>query len=153
MPSNLISAFSEGETLQVVFVALIIGTAAYSLGDKAAPFVYFHRAAFEVIQRVLGWIIRLAPLGTLGLIGNAVASYGNEFFVPLLKLIGSTYVACALVLFAVYPLLLALVAKVSPIRFSAKSWKRAAVRVRLPVLRRQPPAEPADRPGPRRAAV
>ncbi|MER7081693.1 Na+/H+-dicarboxylate symporter [Saccharopolyspora kobensis] len=122
VPSNLISAFAEGETLQVVFVALIIGAATYSLGEKAAPFVDFNKAAFEVIQRVLGWIIRLAPLGTLGLIGNAVASYGNEFFAPLLKLIGSTYVACALVLFVVYPLLLGLVAKVSPIRFFAKSW-------------------------------
>ncbi|MDA3647830.1 dicarboxylate/amino acid:cation symporter [Saccharopolyspora indica] len=122
VPSNLISAFAEGETLQVVFVALIIGAATYSLGEKAAPFVDFNKAAFEVIQRVLGWIIRLAPIGTLGLIGNAVASYGNEFFAPLLKLIGSTYVACALVLFVVYPLLLGLVAKVSPIRFFAKSW-------------------------------
>nr|WP_218888756.1 dicarboxylate/amino acid:cation symporter [Saccharopolyspora hordei] len=122
VPSNLISAFAEGETLQVVFVALVIGAATYSLGEKAAPFVEFSKAAFEVIQRVLGWIIRLAPLGTLGLIGNAVASYGNEFFAPLLTLIGSTYVACALVLFVVYPLLLGLVAKVSPVRFFAKAW-------------------------------
>jgi Na+/H+-dicarboxylate symporter len=122
VPDNLISAFAEGETLQVVFVSLIIGAATYSLGDKAAPFVNFNKAAFEVIQRVLGWIIRLAPLGTLGLIGNAVATYGNEFFLPLVKLIGSAYVACLLVLFAVYPLLLALVAKVSPARFFAKSW-------------------------------
>ncbi|WP_344128091.1 dicarboxylate/amino acid:cation symporter [Saccharopolyspora halophila] len=122
VPDNLISAFSEGETLQVVFISLIIGAATYSLGEKAAPFVEFNKAAFEVIQRVLGWIIRIAPLGTLGLIGNAVASYGNEFFMPLLKLIGSTYAACALVLFAVYPLLLALVARVSPLQFFAKAW-------------------------------
>ncbi|MCX2733600.1 dicarboxylate/amino acid:cation symporter [Saccharopolyspora sp. NFXS83] len=122
IPSNLVSAFSEGETLQVVFVALIIGAAAYSLGDTAKPFVDFNRSAFEVIQRVLGWIIRLAPLGTLGLIGNAVATYGNEFFAPLLKLIGATYLGCALVLFVVYPVLLRFVAKVSPVTFFAKAW-------------------------------
>nr|WP_199740593.1 dicarboxylate/amino acid:cation symporter [Saccharopolyspora rhizosphaerae] len=122
VPENLISAFAEGETLQVVFVSLIVGAATYSLGDRAAPFVAFNKAAFEVIQRVLGWIVRLAPLGTLGLVGNAVATYGNEFFLPLAKLIGSTYVACLLVLFAVYPLLLALVAKVSPARFFSKAW-------------------------------
>ncbi|WP_243792075.1 dicarboxylate/amino acid:cation symporter [Saccharopolyspora gloriosae] len=122
IPSNLVSAFSEGETLQVVFVALIVGAAAYSLGDTAKPFVDFSRSAFEVIQRVLGWIIRLAPLGTLGLIGNAVATYGNEFFAPLLKLIGATYVGCALVLFVVYPVLLRFVAKVSPLTFFAKAW-------------------------------
>ncbi|GAA3362657.1 dicarboxylate/amino acid:cation symporter [Saccharopolyspora gregorii] len=122
IPSNLVSAFSEGETLQVVFVALIIGAAAYSLGDTAKPFVDFNRSLFEVIQRVLGWIIRLAPIGTLGLIGNAVATYGNEFFAPLLKLIGATYAGCALVLFVVYPVLLRFVAKVSPATFFAKAW-------------------------------
>lgn len=122
VPENLVSAFAEGETLQVVFVALVIGAASYSLGDKAAPFVNFNRSLFEVIQRVLGWIIRLAPLGTLGLIGNAVATYGNEFFMPLLKLTGATYLACAVVLLVVYPVLLWSVAGVSPARFFGKSW-------------------------------
>lgn len=122
VPENLVSAFSEGETLQVVFVALVIGAAAYSLGDKAAPFVAFNRSAFEVIQRVLGWVIRLAPLGTLGLIGNAVATYGNEFFAPLLKLTAATYLGCALVLFGVYPVLLWTVARISPGQFFGKAW-------------------------------
>ncbi|SFE28080.1 Na+/H+-dicarboxylate symporter [Actinopolyspora alba] len=122
VPEHLVGAFANGETLQVVFVSLLVGAAAYSLGDKAGPFVEFNRAVFEIIQRVLGWIIRLAPLGTLGLIGNAVASYGNEFFVPLLKLTGATYLGCALVLFAVYPLLLWFVARVSPAKFFGKAW-------------------------------
>ncbi|GAA2781410.1 dicarboxylate/amino acid:cation symporter [Saccharopolyspora taberi] len=122
VPENLVKAFAEGETLQVVFVALLVGAASYSLGDKAAPFVDFSRSAFEVIQRVLGWIIRLAPIGTLGLIGNAVATYGNEFFAPLLKLIAAVYVACLLVLFVVYPVLLRFVGKVSPATFFAKTW-------------------------------
>lgn len=122
VPQNLVSAFSEGQTLQVVFIALVIGAASYSLGDKAAPFVNFNRATFEVIQRVLGWIIRLAPIGTLGLIGNAVATYGNRFFGPLLSLTAATYLASALVLFAVYPLLLWFVARISPARFFGKAW-------------------------------
>ncbi|WP_433873078.1 dicarboxylate/amino acid:cation symporter [Saccharopolyspora sp. CA-218241] len=122
VPQNLVAAFAEGETLQVVFVSLIVGAAAYSLGDKAEPFVRFNQSAFDVIQRVLGWIIRLAPIGTLGLIGHAVATYGNEFFLPLFKLTGGVYLACALVLFGVYPLLLRFVAKVGPGRFFAKTW-------------------------------
>lgn len=122
VPDNLVSAFADGETLQVVFVALLIGAASYALGDKATPFVEFNRSLFEVIQRVLGWIIRLAPLGTLGLIGNAVATYGNEFFAPLFKLTAGTYLACAVVLFGVYPVLLRTVARISPLRFFAKSW-------------------------------
>nr|WP_228046723.1 dicarboxylate/amino acid:cation symporter [Saccharopolyspora sp. HNM0983] len=122
VPDNLISAFADGETLQVVFIALLIGAACYALGDTARPFVEVNRSLFEVIQRVLGWIIRLAPLGTLGLIGNAVATYGGEFFAPLLRLTAGTYLACAVVLFGVYPVLLRGIARVSPLRFFAKSW-------------------------------
>jgi len=122
VPDNLFSAFTEGEILQVVFVALLVGAAAYALGDRAKPFVTFNQAAFDIIQKVLGWIIWLAPLGVLGLLGNAFASYGNEFFKPLLSLIVAVYVGCALVLFVVYPILLRFVGKTSPITFFRKSW-------------------------------
>jgi Na+/H+-dicarboxylate symporter len=122
VPSNVFSAFSEGNILQVVFIALLVGGAAYALGDRAEVFVSFNRAAFDIIQKVLGWIIWLAPIGVLGLLGNAFASYGNEFFAPLISLIVAVYVGCALVLFVVYPILLRFVGKVSPLTFFRKSW-------------------------------
>ncbi|WP_018682395.1 dicarboxylate/amino acid:cation symporter [Actinokineospora enzanensis] len=122
VPENLFAAFSNGEVLQVVFVAALVGVAAYALGDKAAPFVAFNRSAFDIIQKALGWIIRLAPLGVLGLIGTAFATYGNEFVKPLISLIASVYIAALLVLFVVYPILLRFVGKVSPFTFYAKAW-------------------------------
>lgn len=122
VPSNVFTAFAEGEILQVVFIALLVGAAAYALGERAETFVSFNRAAFGIIQKVLGWIIWLAPVGVLGLLGNAFASYGNEFFAPLLSLIVAVYVGCALVLFVVYPILLRTVGKVSPLTFFRKSW-------------------------------
>jgi Na+/H+-dicarboxylate symporter len=122
VPSNIVSAFAEGEILQVVFVAVLVGVATFALGERAAPFVTFNQAVFDVIQKILGWIIRLAPIGVLGLIGTAFATYGNEFVQPLLSLIGSVYAASALVLFVVYPLLLKFVGGVSPKTFFAKAW-------------------------------
>ena len=122
VPTNVFSAFSEGNILQVVFIALLVGGAAYALGDRARVFVGFNRAAFDIIQKVLGWIIWLAPIGVLGLLGNAFASYGNEFFAPLLSLIVAVYVGCALVLFVVYPILLRFVGKINPLTFFRKSW-------------------------------
>ncbi|MBM7770095.1 Na+/H+-dicarboxylate symporter [Actinokineospora baliensis] len=122
VPENLFSAFASGEVLQVVFVAALVGVATYALGERAKPFIAFNQAAFDIIQKVLGWIIRLAPLGVLGLIGTAVATYGNQFFKPLLSLIAAVYVAALLVLFVVYPVLLRFVGKVSPRVFFAKSW-------------------------------
>ncbi|WP_459708983.1 dicarboxylate/amino acid:cation symporter [Actinophytocola sp. KF-1] len=122
VPTNVFSAFSEGNILQVVFIALLVGGAAYALGDRARVFVDFNRAAFDIIQKVLGWIIWLAPIGVLGLLGNAFASYGNEFFAPLLSLIVAVYVGCALVLFVVYPILLRFVGRINPLTFFRKSW-------------------------------
>lgn len=121
VPSNFFTAFSEGETLQVLFLAVVIGAAAYSLGDKAKPFVDFTTSVFEIVQRYLGWVVRLAPLGILGLIGAAVANYGDALFKPLLSTTIAVYVGCLLVLFGVYPLLLRFVAKVSPLKFFAKA--------------------------------
>jgi Na+/H+-dicarboxylate symporter len=122
VPSNIFSAFSEGNILQVVFIALLVGGAAYALGDRATVFVNVNRAFFDIIQKVLSWIIWLAPLGVLGLLGNAFASYGNEFFAPLLSLIVAVYLGCVLVLFGVYPLLLRFVGKINPLTFYRKSW-------------------------------
>ena len=122
VPTNVFTAFSEGQVLQVVFLALLVGAAAYALGDRAQVFVSFNRAAFDIIQKVLGWIIWLAPIGVLGLLGNAFASYGNEFFAPLISLIVAVYLGCAIVLFVVYPILLRFVGRVSPLTFFRKSW-------------------------------
>lgn len=122
IPSNPIAAFAEGEVLQVVFAALIIGAAAYALGGKADPFVAFSRSAFEIVLKVIGWVIVLAPIGVLGLIGNAFATYGSDFVTSLLGLIVTVYVGCALVLFVVYPVLLKFVAGVGPRRFFSVTW-------------------------------
>jgi Na+/H+-dicarboxylate symporter len=122
IPSNLFSAFSEGEILQVVFVALLIGLAAYAIGEKATPFVDLTRSAFDLIQKVVGWVVLLAPLGVFGLIGTAFATYGNDFVRPLFSLIGSVYAGALLVLFVVYPVLLRVVGKVGPVVFFRKAW-------------------------------
>lgn len=122
VPENFIAAFADGKILQVLFLAVVIGAASYSLGDKAKPFVDFTHSVFEIVQRYLGWLVRLAPIGILGLIGNAVASYGDALFMPLLSTTVAVYVGCLLVMFGVYPILLRFVAKVSPRKFFGKAF-------------------------------
>ncbi|HEY3710338.1 MAG TPA: dicarboxylate/amino acid:cation symporter [Amycolatopsis sp.] len=121
LPENFFSAFADGKTLQVLFLAVLIGAAAYSLGDRAKPFVDFTTSVFEIVQRYLGWIVRLAPIGILGLIGAAVSNYGDALFRPLLSATLAVYAGCLVVLFVVYPILLRFVAKVSPAKFFAKA--------------------------------
>ncbi|MEW1979606.1 dicarboxylate/amino acid:cation symporter [Citricoccus sp. NPDC079358] len=91
--------------LQVLVISIAVGVAALKLGDKAKPFLDFSASMLEVIQKVLWWIIRIAPIGTVGLIGNAVASYGWDTMGTLAKFVAAIYVGLAIVLLVVYPLL------------------------------------------------
>ncbi|MFG2046248.1 dicarboxylate/amino acid:cation symporter [Micromonospora sp. NPDC048935] len=122
VPTNPVGAFVEGNVLQIVFLAVVIGAAALLVGEAAEPFVALNRSLLEIVQKALWWVIRLAPIGTLGLIGNAVASYGWDLLGPLAKFTTAVYVGCAIVLFVVYPLVLILAGRLNPLRFFAGAW-------------------------------
>ncbi|GLY21187.1 sodium:proton antiporter [Micromonospora sp. NBRC 101691] len=122
VPTNPVGAFVEGNVLQIVFLALVVGAAAMLVGPPAEPFVAVNRALLEIVQKALWWVIRLAPLGTLGLIGNAVASYGWDLLAPLARFTTAVYVGSAIVLFVVYPLVLVAAGRLNPLRFYAGAW-------------------------------
>jgi Na+/H+-dicarboxylate symporter len=107
--------------LQLIVISAAIGIAALKVGEPAEPFLGFVRSALAIVQKVLWWVILLAPIGTLGLIGNAVASYGWESLGSLGVFTGAVYAGLALVLFVVYPVLLR-AHGLSPLRFFAGAW-------------------------------
>ncbi|WP_184188757.1 dicarboxylate/amino acid:cation symporter [Micromonospora parathelypteridis] len=122
VPTNPVGAFVEGNVLQIVFLALVFGAAAMLVGEAAEPFVALNRSLLAIVQKALWWVIRLAPIGTLGLIGNAVASYGWDLLAPLAKFTTAVYIGCAIVLFVLYPLVLVLAGRLNPLRFFAGAW-------------------------------
>ncbi|MEU6997716.1 dicarboxylate/amino acid:cation symporter [Nonomuraea sp. NPDC046570] len=122
IPTNIVTAFTELNVLQIVFLGVVLGAAAMALGEKAEPFLNLSRSILELVQKALWWVIRLAPIGTAGLIGKAVATYGWDLLAPLAKFSAGVYIGCFIVLLVVYPTLLALVGKVSPVRFLRNAW-------------------------------
>ncbi|WP_081416729.1 dicarboxylate/amino acid:cation symporter [Arthrobacter castelli] len=92
--------------LQLLVVAAAVGIAALKVGEAAEPFLRLNASALAIIQKVLWWIIRLAPLGTVGLIGRAVATYGWDTIGSLGKFTLAIYLGLFLVLFVVYPVLI-----------------------------------------------
>jgi Na+/H+-dicarboxylate symporter len=130
VPSNILglqAASHDGSiglsfnVLQLIVISAAIGIAALKVGEPAEPFLGFVRSALAIVQKVLWWVILLAPIGTVGLIGNAVASYGWESLGSLGVFTGAVYAGLALVLFAVYPVLLKLHG-LSPLRYFAGAW-------------------------------
>ncbi|MFB4196970.1 dicarboxylate/amino acid:cation symporter [Streptomyces carpaticus] len=122
IPTDVITPFTELKVLQIVFLAAAVGVAALQLGDKAAPLVTFGEAALELLQKALWWIIRLAPLGTLGLIGRSINNYGWDLLGDYATFTIDVYVGSLLVLFGVYPLLLRFAAGLNPLQFFRGAW-------------------------------
>ncbi|MGK5628612.1 dicarboxylate/amino acid:cation symporter [Streptomyces sp. URMC 123] len=122
IPKDVITPFTELNVLQIVFMAAVAGIAALQLGDKAQPILTFSQSVLELLQKALWWVIRLAPLGTLGLIGKAIYKYGWDLIGKYATFTADIYIGCALVLFGVYPLLLATVAKLNPVHFFRGAW-------------------------------
>ncbi|RBQ21401.1 dicarboxylate/amino acid:cation symporter [Spongiactinospora rosea] len=122
IPTNVVTAFTELNVLQIVFLGVVLGAAALAIGDKAEPFIGFSRSVLELVQKALWWVIRLAPIGTAGLIGKSVATYGWDLLAPLAKFSAGVYIGCALVLVVSYPLLLSFVGKVNPLTFYRNAW-------------------------------
>ncbi|MGZ4644531.1 MAG: dicarboxylate/amino acid:cation symporter [Blastococcus sp.] len=126
VPGNILGLQSSADglsfnVLQLIVLSVAIGIAALKVGEPAEPFLAVVRAGLAIVQKVLWWVILLAPLGTVGLIGNAVASYGWESLGSLGVFAASVYAGLALVLFVVYPVLLRLHG-LAPMRFFAGAW-------------------------------
>ncbi|UQI43007.1 dicarboxylate/amino acid:cation symporter [Streptomyces sp. HU2014] len=122
VPTDVITPFTELNVLQIVFMAAAAGIAILQVGDKAKPVLDLSQAALELLQKVLWWVIRLAPLGSLGLVGTAIATYGWDLIGKYATFTADIYVGCAIVMFGVYPLLLSTVAKVNPLQFFKGAW-------------------------------
>jgi Na+/H+-dicarboxylate symporter len=107
--------------LQIIVAAIAIGAAAVRIGPAGEAFLAFNASALAVFRRLLYWVIRLTPIGTAALIGDAVVRYGWSALSALGAFAGAVYLGLALVLLVVYPSLLA-VNGLNPLRFFASAW-------------------------------
>ena len=131
VPANLLglegSAGGDGSVdfsfnvLQILIMAIAVGVAALKVGAPAEPFLTFARSALAVVQKILWWVIRLAPIATVGLLGTAVATYGWDALSSLGRFAALIYVGLAIVLAVIYPVLLR-THGLSIRRFYAGAW-------------------------------
>jgi len=107
--------------LQIVVISLVTGVAALKVGEAGEAFLKFNASALAIVRKVLWWVIRLTPIGTVGLFGNAVAQYGWTTLGQLGAFTGAIYLGLALVLLVVYPTILALNG-LNPVKFFQGAW-------------------------------
>lgn len=107
--------------LQLLVISIVVGVAALKVGERANSFLALNESFLAIVRKVLWWVIRLTPIGTIGLLGNAVAQYGWQTLEQLSWYAFAVYLGLAIVLLLVYPALLILHG-LSPVRFFAGAW-------------------------------
>jgi len=96
IPITAISAFSNGDVLQVLLFSILFGAALAMLGERGARVTGFIEDVSHVLFKIMGIIIRLAPLGVLGAIAFTVGKYGIGSLKQLGMLVALFYIAVIL---------------------------------------------------------
>lgn len=97
VPESVVGAFADNQVLQVLLFAVLFGAALVHLGPTRAPLVLsFVEQAGEVIFKIVGYVMRLAPLAVFGSLAYLIGQYGLSSLLTYGKLIGVSYGAAAL---------------------------------------------------------
>ena len=105
IPKTFVDAFVGGDLLQVLLVALLTGFALLRLGERARPLLEVLEVASRAFFVMIGFVMRLAPLGAGGAMAFTVGMYGVGSLKRLLALMGSVYLTCALFVLVVLGLI------------------------------------------------
>ncbi len=101
IPTTVVDAFAKGEILQVLLVSVLLGFAFAHAGERARVAVNFIEQFAHALFIVVGFIMKLAPIGAFGAMAFTIGKYGIASLVPLAKLMGGFYLTCLLFIFIV----------------------------------------------------
>lgn len=88
IPTTMVDAFAKGEILQVLLISLLVGAAlSVGTGNKDSVILRSIGEGQEILFRILGYIMRLAPLGAFGAMAAAIGSFGAATLIYLAKLV------------------------------------------------------------------
>lgn len=113
IPTTLVSAFTEGEVLQTLLVALLAGFALQAMGSTGEPILRGIGHIQRLVFRILAMIMWAAPVGAFGAIAAVVGETGVDALKSLAVIMIGFYVTCALFVFVVLGALLKFVTGVN----------------------------------------
>lgn len=105
IPTTVVDAFAKGEILQVLLFSVLIGFAFAQAGERVRGVVQTIEQFSQGLFIVVGYIMRLAPIGAFGAMAFTIGKYGIDSLLPLAQLMGSFYLTCVLFVFGVLGLI------------------------------------------------
>ena len=118
IPNNVIAAASANDILAVMFFALVFGIGLLLVNTPQAQRLQEAiEGLFHVMMKLIGLVIKLAPIAVACFMFNLAALFGWDLLVRLGAFAGVVLLALGLHMFVTYPLALKLIAGKSPIAF------------------------------------
>ena len=106
IPSNIVKSISEGSLLPIIVFAIFLGYGIGSLkNDKTQKILEGFQIWIEAIYKIVTVIVKLSPVGIFGFIAKDVASTGIDKLVGLGQFVIGTYLAYAVLILVVFPLI------------------------------------------------
>ena len=101
IPDTFVSAFSEGNVLQVLYISVLCGFALSWMGKAGKPLNDLIEASSQMLFRIVAVVMWAAPLGAFGAIAFTVGRFGATSLLSLGELLISFYVTCLIFIFGV----------------------------------------------------
>src|SRR3546814_242498 len=116
------STYMGGGLLAVMFFALIFGIAMASVDpEKTAPVKAFFEGLYEIVIKIIGYAMRLAPYGVAALLFNLTVNVGASFLVDLLVYVLIVLAALAIHQFVTYSIILKFFCGRNPLKFFSQT--------------------------------
>ncbi len=96
IPDTLVSAFSTGNILQVLFVSILFGIALALTGDVGKPVLTLFESISAAVFKLVAIVMRAAPIGAFGAFAFTIGAYGIASVANLALLIGAFYLTAVI---------------------------------------------------------
>ena len=116
-PTNMWQSFSSANMLQVIVIALFFGGSILAAGERGMLAADIVSSFYAVIEKLMGFIISLAPIGVFTYMAWVVATQGSEILLSLLLVIICAYLGYIAHAVVVYSMSAKLFADMSPAAF------------------------------------
>jgi aerobic C4-dicarboxylate transport protein len=101
IPGSVVDAFAKGDILQVLLFSVLFGFALHAFGGRGTMVFDFIEKLSHVLFRIVGIIMKVAPLGAFGAMAFTIGKYGVGSLLSLGKLMGTSYLSCFVFVFVV----------------------------------------------------
>lgn len=120
VPTNPIGALANGEMIQIIIFAVIVGLLIASMEDRLMTLGNVVTEMNDLMMGMTMWVMKLAPIGVFFLITRTFASLGYDVIISMLSYMATVLGGLAVQLILVYMLLLTVFTRVNPINFLKK---------------------------------